>query len=137
MDPTFGAARSTLGEVYMLKSMYPEAIAELKKAVEHTPGGPAQISALGNAYAQSGDRAAARKVLDQILAERSRRYFPGARIALVYVGLGDKDGAFEWLRRAVEDRDNWVTFAKMKPEYDPLRSDPRWADLLRRMNLAP
>ena len=76
-------------------------------------------------------------MLDQILAERSRRYFPGARIALVYVGLGDKDGAFEWLRRAVEDRDNWVVFAKMKPEYDPLRSDPRWADLLRRMNLTP
>ena len=86
---------------------------------------------------RSGDRAAARKVLDQILAERSRRYFPGARLALVYVGLGDKDRAFEWLQRAVEERDNWVAYAKTKPEYEPLRSDPRWADLLRSMNLAP
>jgi len=137
MDPNNGRTRSVLGEVYVQKSLHTEGIAELKRAVDLTQGGSAAISALGHAYARSGDRAAARKVLDQILSERSRGYFPAFRIALVHVGLGEKDRAFEWLDKAVEERDSWLIYLKAKPDFDPLRSDPRYAALLRRINLAP
>ena len=136
MDPNFGSARHYLGELYIAKSMYPEALAELKAAVRLTQGAPLAASALGLAYARSGDRAAARKVLDGMLAERARRgYYPASRIALVYLGLGDKDRAFEYLTKAVEERDNTMAFFKTSPLFDPLRSDPRFTDLLRRMNL--
>jgi tetratricopeptide (TPR) repeat protein len=138
MDPNFGSARHYLGELYIAKSMYPEALAELKEAVKLTPGAPLAASALGLAYARSGDRAAAQKVLDGMLAERARRgYYPASRIALVYLGLGDQDRAFEHLTKAVEEGDLTVAFLKTTPVFDPLRSDPRFTDLLRRMNLAP
>jgi len=120
-----------------MKGRYAEGIAELKQAVHLTQAGLPTISALGHAYAKSGDRVAARKMLDQILAQRSKGYFPGFRIALVYVGLGEKDRAFEWLEKAVEERDGWLVFLKAKPEFDPIRSDPRYAALLGRIHLTP
>jgi len=58
-------------------------------------------------------------------------------IATVYIGLGDKDRTFEWLGQAVEERGEFVTWLKTEPLYDPLRSDPRFAELLRRLKLAP
>jgi serine/threonine-protein kinase len=138
MDPDFASARSYLGELYITKSMYPEAIAEQKAAVELMREGPLAVSALGLAYARSGDRAAARRLLKQMLAERARQgYYPASRIALVYLGLGDKERAFEWLARAVEERDGTLMFFKTNPLWDPLRADPRYAELLRRMYLAP
>jgi serine/threonine-protein kinase len=132
LDANFGLARLWLGEVYLMKSMFAEAIAELK-VVADAPGAAA---ALGFAYARSGDRAAAQRVLDQMLLERSRGYYPASRIALVYLGLGDKDRALEWLSTAAEDREIPVLWVP-NPLYDPLRSDPRFTELLRRMNLAP
>ena len=93
---------------------------------------------LGLAYARSGDRAAAQQVLQKMLVERAQRgYFPAGRIALVYFGLDDKDRAFQWLQRAVEERDSTVWFLKANAILDPLRSDPRFTELLQRMNLAP
>ncbi|MBI3693865.1 MAG: tetratricopeptide repeat protein, partial [Acidobacteria bacterium] len=137
MDPNFVRARLGLGLVYILKSMYIEAIAETQTAVKLAPADPPAISYLGLAYARSGDRVAARKVLDNMMAERSRRgYFPDSWIALVHLGLGDDDRAFEWLGKAVEEHDPWLIYIK-RPLWDPLRSDPRYTDLLRRMNLAP
>jgi len=136
MDPSFGSARLYLGELYIVKSMYPEALAELKEAVKLMHQAPLPVSALAFAYARSGHRAAARRILDQMLAERARQgYYPASRIALVYLGLGDKDRAFEWLAKAVEERE--LVFLKVNPLFDPLRSDPRFTELLRRMNLAP
>lgn len=138
MDPNFGRARSALGEVYSLNSMHTEAIAELQMAIEQTGGTPPAMSALGTAYARSGAGVAARKVLEKLLGERSHGgYFPAWRIALVYVGLGENDRAFEWLAKAIEERDPGVIFLKTKPDSDPLRSDPRYTNLLRRINLAP
>jgi len=136
MDPSFGSAHLYLGELYIVKSMYPEALAELKEAAKLMQQAPLPVSALGLAYARSGDRAAARRVLDQMLAERARQgYYPASRIALVYLGLGDKDRALEWLAKAVEERE--LVFLKVNPLFDPLRSDPRFTELLRRMKLAP
>lgn len=86
---------------------------------------------------RSGNRAQAQKILDEMTQRAKRGYFPTWAMASVYVGLGDKDRAFEWLQEAVEERAAYVPYLKVDPLFDPLRSDPRFTDLLRRMNLAP
>jgi Tfp pilus assembly protein PilF len=135
MDPSFAFAHFALGRAYMEKRMYPEAIAEFRAGL--ASGDPRFIASLGYAYAVSGRQAEARKILDELLARSKRGYFPSWTIAMIYIGLGDKDRAFEWFGKAVEERGENTVWLKIGPLYDPLRSDPRFADLLRRLNLAP
>ncbi len=138
MDSNFPEVHEYLGFTYLQKSMYREAVAELQTALKLSPGNLEVIAGLGHAYAVSGNRAEARKMLDD-LTERSRRghSLPWV-MAVVYTGLGDKDRAFEWLQKAVEERNiGLLMWIKVNPLFDPVRSDPRFADLLRRMNLAP
>ena len=136
MDPSFGHAHFVLGQTYVAKRMYPEAIAEFR-AVPKSAQAFAPIAGLGHAYAVSGSRAEAQKILDGFLTRSKRGYFPAWAIATVYIGLGDKDQAFDWLGKAVEERGEYAVWLKTDPLYDPLRSDPRFPDLLRRLNLAP
>ena len=95
------------------------------------------VGALGHAYAVSGKRAEAHKVLAELKDLSKRRYVAPFDIALVYVGLGDKAQALEWLQRAYEDHSFRLTWIKVDPRLDSLRGEPRFQDLLRRMNLAP
>jgi hypothetical protein len=66
-----------------------------------------------------------------------RRFISPYGIAVIYVGLGDKEQAFAWLNRAYDERDNWLNYLKVEPRLDPLRSDARFTDLLRRVGLTP
>ena len=90
---------------------------------------------MGHAYAMAGKRGEALKMLEELKQLSNRRYVPPSGMATVYVGLGEKDQAFEWLEKAYEERDRWLVFLKVDASLDPLRSDPRFQDLLRRMNL--
>jgi eukaryotic-like serine/threonine-protein kinase len=137
MDPNFIVARNDLGYAYLQKSMYREGIAEFEKALMISPGDTFALSGLGYAYAVAGRRAEAQKVLDQLNELSKQKYVPGAQIARIYAGLGDKEKAFEWLEKGYEQRSLAFTILKVVPWYDPLRSDPRFTDLLRRMNLQP
>ena len=137
MEPTFAIAYLSLGRTYIQKQMYPEAIAGLKTGLQNAEDDPRLIAGLGHAYAVSGHRAEAEKILGQLLARSQSGYFPCWALATVYIGLGDKDRAFQWLGRAVEERGEFVTWLKPDPLYDPLRSDPRFPALLRRLDLAP
>ncbi|HWU40833.1 MAG TPA: tetratricopeptide repeat protein, partial [Candidatus Acidoferrum sp.] len=137
MDPGFGPARLNLGRTYLAKRMYPEAIAEFRAGLKFAGEDPRFIPGLGHAYALSGNQAEAQKILSELLARSKHGYLPPLGIATVYIGLGDKDRAFQWLGEAVEERGEYVTWLKNDPLYDPLRSDPRFPDLLRRLNLAP
>jgi TolB-like protein/Flp pilus assembly protein TadD len=135
MDPNFLRARFGLGLALAHEKRYDEAIAELQKAVELSGGGAGQLAALGYAYAAAGRRAEALEIV-QRLKERSREhYVPPAMVAAVFSGLGEKDQAMVWLEKAVEERDPWLTSLKVEPMYDPLRSDPRFLDVLRRVGL--
>jgi len=128
MDSDFGPARHWLGLAYLQKSMYKEAIAEFEK---ETPS-------LGYAYAVAGRRAEAHQVLDKLNQLSKQKYVPAVSLARIYVGLGEKDKAFEWLGRAYQDGSiGGGTGVAVDPIFDPLRSDPRFQDLLRRMNLQP
>jgi len=137
MDPSFAFAHSVLGRTYTEKRMYPQAIAEFRTALEFAEENPQSIAGLGRAYAESGSQAEAQKILNELLARSKRDYFPAWAIATVYIGLGDKDRALQWLGKAVEERGEYVVWLKTDPLYDPLRSDPRFQDLLRRLNLTP
>ena len=137
LDPNFGVAHLTLGLTYVQKSMFQEALAELQTAAKLQPGQPSVMAALGYADAVTGRRAEALKILDNLTARTGRGFTPYAEIATVYIGLGDKDRAIEWLRKAVEQRSGSRMGLKSDPLFDPLRSDPRFTDLLRRVNLPP
>ena len=138
LEPNFVGAHRTLGLAYLQKSMYKEGIAEIEKELVLYPGNTRVLAGLGYAYAVAGKRAEAQKVLDKLNQLSKQSYVPADAMALVYAGLGDKDKAFEWLEKSYEERST-VSYYPLKadPIYDPLRSDPRFADLLRRMNLQP
>jgi len=104
--------------------------------MEHTRYMPLAISKLGFAYSLRGDRAKARKVLREAEAHFHELGFPSTVLAEIHGGLGDHDKFFECLNRAYEERSPLLPWLKIYPEYDGMRSDPRYDELLRRMGLA-
>ncbi len=92
---------------------------------------------LGHAYAAANRRSEAQAILQQLSALSKQRYVPSYPIAAIYAALGQKEEAFAWLERAYGERDSWMDYLGLDPRLDGLRSDPRFADLLRRMNLVP
>jgi TolB-like protein/DNA-binding winged helix-turn-helix (wHTH) protein/Tfp pilus assembly protein PilF len=133
MDPFFAPAHFVLGEVFLQKHMNNEAVVELRKAVELSPGSMAFTANLAYAYAVSGMREEAVRKLND-LKNRSHDAFSNApEIALVYVGLEDKDQAMVWLEKAYAERFNPGVL--MRPAFDPLLPDPRFQDLLHRVGL--
>ena len=134
MDPFFALAHYVLGEAFVQKHMYNEAIAELQKAIELSPGSTAFNANLAYAYAVSGRRNEAVKILNDLKNQSQHGFSNAPEIALVYVGLDEKDQAMAWLEKAYAERFNpWVL---MRPAFDPLRSDPRFQDLLHRIGLS-
>jgi TolB-like protein/DNA-binding winged helix-turn-helix (wHTH) protein len=134
MDPFFALTHYVLGETLVQRHMYNEAIPELQKAIEVSPGSTAYAANLAYAYAVSGMRAEAVKILNDLKYRSNAAFSNAPEIAVVYVGLDDKDQAMDWLERAYAERFNPGVL--MRPVFDPLRSDPRFQDLLRRIGLA-
>ena len=138
LAPDYFGPHDYVAAAYLQKSMYQESIAAYEELLETSHDQPRAFSDLGNAYAVAGRTTDARKMLDQLIELSKHRYVRGIELARIYVGLGDKDKAFECLERSYADRSitAFVGF-KVDPRFDPLRSDPRFANLLRRMNLQP
>jgi tetratricopeptide (TPR) repeat protein len=116
--------------------MYKEAIAECRKVRERFGDYPGTIGHLANAYARAGQKAEAEKILQKLI-EFSKQQRGTYEVALVYAGLGEKDRAIGWLEKANQVRDKGMIYLKVDPTLDPLRSDPRFEALLRRMNFPP
>jgi tetratricopeptide (TPR) repeat protein len=100
-----------------------------------TLGKPLGIAALAHAYALSGKRAEAQKLLAELQELSKQRFVSPASVALIYVALGDKDQAFTWLEKAEKERDGILVRLKVDSRYDSLRSDPRFADLAKHVGL--
>jgi tetratricopeptide (TPR) repeat protein len=132
MDPTFYFAHYTVGWALAQKGDFDQAIGELQKA-RALDDQPWLAGALGYAYAASGRRGDARKVLDELKQQAKQRYVSTYWIAMLYVGLGEKDEAFAWLEKAYQERSYWLLFFKTDPTVDSLGSDPRFQDLLQRI----
>jgi len=137
LDPNFFVARRYLGLAYEQEGLHDKAVAELQKAAVLSGGSPLTRAELAHGYAMSGRRAEARKVLEELRERSKREYISSYFVATIYAGLGSKDQAFAWLQKAFEDRADELVFLKADPRFDPLRSDPRFQDLLRRMNFPP
>lgn len=128
-------ALSRLGWSYVQKGMFEEAIRNMERAVTILPQLPELSWMLGHAYAVAGRASEARKVLDDLHRLAEERYVLPYGFALIHVGLGEYDEALQWLEKAYEERNSWMPFIGGEPRLDPLRPDPRFQDLLRRMNL--
>ncbi len=137
MDPNYIEGHRQLGQAYLGKGMYEEALAELKKAAELAGAGSFQESRLAHAYAVAGRRAEAEKLLREFLARAKQGPVSPDRIIVIYAGLNDKDRAFEWLEKAYRERSSFPLGIKNEMEYDNLRDDPRYRDLLHRVGLPP
>lgn len=125
-----------LGEVYARKKMYQEAVASLEKSVALSGGEPGFLGALGYTYAISGKRNEALNILQQLRLLSRRRYVSPLDIARVYAGLNEKDAAFRWLDKALTEHAPFLVFLKTPTvDMDNLRSDPRYAELERRVGL--
>jgi serine/threonine-protein kinase len=135
LDPSFFVARRYLGLSYAQKGMYKEAIDEFEKAMASSGSSPLLRAEYANTLALSGDTKKAQDELTSLIEVSKQKYLSAYHIAAIYVGLKDKDRAFEWLERAFQERADWMAFLKVDPRFDSLHSDPRFVDLQRRMNL--
>ncbi len=115
--------------------MFDEAIAADRRAWELSGGSPLILGWLGMALAQGGKAAEARALLDRLHQIARERYVPPSAFAWIHLGLGEIDDAFIWMDHAVDARDQMMTPIKTYPFFDPLRGDPRFHALLRKMNL--
>jgi len=124
-----------LGQTHLAMGRNAEATAEFVKATSLSPESVRNISMLGRAYAVAGRRAEAQRLVEELSSLSRKRYVPPVYRAIIYIGLGEKDKAFTWLEKAYADRSDWMTLLNTDPLFDPLRSDPRFQDLLRRVGL--
>jgi len=135
MDPNFALPRMVLGQAYEQKGAYPQALAELQKAISASHDSPQMLGALGHFYGASGNRSAAEKVLAQLMEQSKKQYVSPFYVAIVYAGLSENDKALDWLEKAYKDRSNAIVFSKVDPQLDALRSSPRFKSLLHRLAL--
>jgi TolB-like protein/DNA-binding winged helix-turn-helix (wHTH) protein/Flp pilus assembly protein TadD len=133
MDPNFALAHNHLGQAYLQKHMIDEAVAELQKAVQLSGGSPTCIANLARAYVASGKRSEAENLLSDLKKRSSPSHSLASEIAVIYVALGDTDQAITLLKKGYEERFNPGVL--LRPGFDPLRSDPRFEDLVRRVGL--
>jgi TolB-like protein/DNA-binding winged helix-turn-helix (wHTH) protein/Tfp pilus assembly protein PilF len=135
MEPDFVDAHVGLGWVYEEKKMYPEAIAELEKAADLSKRHDLVVGSLGNVLAKTGRTNDAMKLLEELKRRSEHRYVSPCLIALVQIGLGERDEAIASLEQGYSDRDQWMLYLKVDPHLDDLRSDSRFKDLVRRVGL--
>ncbi len=112
-----------------------DAIPALKKGVSVSNNSPALIGLLVNAYAQAGRRTEAIRLLNELKRRRQTEYVPTAAFVLAYLGLGDYDQTFFWLEQGYKEQSNILQVMKVFPLFDPIRTDPRFIDLVHRVGL--
>jgi TolB-like protein/DNA-binding winged helix-turn-helix (wHTH) protein/Tfp pilus assembly protein PilF len=134
-DPNHYGAHWFLALTYIANHQFDEAIAASEKAVALSGRAPAALGVLGLSYGVAGRKREANNVLNELLQLQKQRYITQMAPCYVYIGLGDKDQAFVWLEKAYQERSNPLALFKVSPTVDSLRSDPRFADLLRRIGL--
>jgi TolB-like protein/DNA-binding winged helix-turn-helix (wHTH) protein/Tfp pilus assembly protein PilF len=133
MDPNFAIAHYELGQAFEQKHVHNKAIEEFERAIQLSGDNEIFNTNLAYAYAASGRREEALKMVNDLEEGQSQHSSTDANIALIYVGLGDKDHAMIWLDKAYQARFNPSIL--LRPAWDPLRSDARFQDLLRRIGL--
>ena len=136
IDPNFPPAREDLAVIYGMKGRYQEAIQEINKAIAVNGRLPHYVAILAYIQGISGHKVEAQKMLDELIAREKTEHVSSADIAGAYVVLGEKEKAFERLEETITKGDLRTNVnLKVGPAWDSLRSDPRFAELLRRAGL--
>jgi serine/threonine protein kinase/tetratricopeptide (TPR) repeat protein len=135
MDTSSGAPYLYLGMAYLQEGKSQEAIVALEKNSRISDSPAADALDLAYGYAVAGRREDSLGLLRQVMAQPHKSYMPALWVARVYTALGEKEDALKWLRKAYDERSPQLPFLNVDPRWDPLRSDPRFQDLLRRMKL--
>lgn len=135
LDPNFAPAYTLLGWASVRKNLLEEAIAEFEKAIDLSGDRTANQVGIAYARAMAGQRVEALRILDELKNRPKPASVPSYQMAVIYVGLGEKERALESLEKAYEEEhDKWLGFVKVDPSFDPLNSEPRFKRLLARMN---
>jgi tetratricopeptide (TPR) repeat protein len=135
MDQNYAVAHMRLGETYIQKKMYGEALSELKRAVSLSLESMDILAELGYAYGVAGQRSEAEKVLAKLREYAKDRYVSSYDFAVLYLGLGQKDQALDLLDKAYEERASYLAFLKGDPRVDSLRSESRFKALVAKLKL--
>jgi tetratricopeptide (TPR) repeat protein len=136
LDKTYWIDHCFLGRAYEQKGQMAQAIAAFEEALKLDPEHSEIWSALGHAYAISGKKTEARKVLDHLTELAARSYVAPYNVAVIYAGLGEKEQTFAWLERAYKDRGYYLpVYLTTDARLDYLHADPRFTSLLRRIGL--
>ena len=134
LDPNFSISYNYLGQSYLKLGRNAEAIENLEKSVALSNRAGMELQNLGYGYAVTGNRSGAIAVLNELQDKYRKKEALGRYVAGVYAGLGDKDEAFEWLEKGFKTKEDLGSI-RWSIAYDPLRDDPRYTDLLKRMGL--
>jgi eukaryotic-like serine/threonine-protein kinase len=135
LDPNNYLAHWFLGAAYAADRRFDEAIAVSERAVVLSNRAPGALGVLGMCYGLAGRKAEATKILNELLALNRHRYVTPVALVDAYIGLGAKDQTFAWLEKAYQERSNFMAYLKVQAITDPLRNDPRFDELLRRMGI--
>jgi eukaryotic-like serine/threonine-protein kinase len=137
IDSHYAVAVINTGRAYEQMRMYPQAQQAYQSILAFAPHDPALLALVGHLYAVSGQPGAARGIISQMqqMTTAKDKYVPSLYIALIYIGLGDKNQAFAWLDKAFEERSEYLVYLPTEPMADPLRDDPRFLALLERVGL--
>lgn len=135
ISPQFPLTHLWLSRAYQQKKMYKEAIDEYRKTLMVIPNWPVALAGIGNIYGEMKKTTEAQRMLDTLTMLSSREFVTSYGVALVYAGLGDKDKAFQWLDKSYEERSNFLVWLKVEPRWAHIRSDKRFAELVRRVGL--
>lgn len=135
MDPNFWLGHLFISRVHMQSGRFDDAIAAAAKARARSGGNSEAAAVMAYAYARSGRPAEARKILAELEDRAKTRYVPAYSFANIYLGLGDRSKALDLLEKAFEQRESLLVFLKVERKWDELRGEPRFAALIRRVNL--
>ena len=135
LDPSFPIAHARLGFAYALTGRPREAVAAFQRAVAASNNSPSNLAGLAYSYALAGDRQRAQTIVTALLERSRHEYVPAFELAVVYAGLGNSNEAIAWLERAYDEHSFGLAHIKVDPSLDPLRADPRFQEILQRMNL--
>jgi len=135
MDPQFAVGRCFLGLAYEQCKKYTAAIKELKMARELSKGHPLAIAALSHASSMAGKKAEAKRYLEDLKKAARQRHVSPYFFALAYAGGDENEQVFVWLEKAYQERSGWLGNLNVEPGLDRVRSDPHFADLVRRVGL--
>ena len=133
IDPNHFGGPLNLGVVYEAKGMHDDAIKQFEKAIAIGGRTSGVLALLAHAYAASGRQPEAQRILAELNEMSKQAYVSSYDLAILYVGLGDKERALEQLNKAFEDRAGFILYLNVEPLFDPLRADPRFAELVRKM----